>query len=159
MFSDYNYISDSNFNFKKKDPFEIIDRIEDTMSPNLLHPMHYSKTGWEYDAIFTEAFKLYIKTIHNNFLINPTYKSQVGDSLIEKFKKEIIMNIFVLNTLGIGEDIVELISHDISIKGIIGLSYRKKTSKISDYSYQGNFCKKIGIDFIEVDSYNLQKKR
>ena len=36
MFSDYNYISDSNFNFKKKDPFEFIDRIEDTMIQILL---------------------------------------------------------------------------------------------------------------------------
>ena len=41
MFSDYNYISDSNFNFKKKDPFEFIDAnqepIEDPPSKQWIH--------------------------------------------------------------------------------------------------------------------------
>ena len=65
------------------------------------------------------------------------------------------MNIYVLNTLGIGEDTIDLISQEHSLKGIIGLSERKKNDKISDYEYQGNFAKQIHIDFIEVESYAL----
>lgn len=69
------------------------------------------------------------------------------------------MNIYVLNTLGIGEDSVEIISHEIKIKGIIGLSKRDRTDKISDYSFQGHFSKKMGIQFVEVSSYTLSDER
>jgi len=65
------------------------------------------------------------------------------------------MNIYVLNTLAIGEDTMEILSHELTLKGIIGLSKRGKSDAISDYSYQGNFAKQVNLDFIEVDSYAL----
>ena len=65
------------------------------------------------------------------------------------------MNIYVLNTLGIGEDIIEILSQELTLKGIIGLSERENSDKISDYKYQGSFAKQVNIDFIGVDSYTL----
>ncbi len=69
------------------------------------------------------------------------------------------MNIFVLNTVGIGEDTIELVSREIEIKGIIGLSQREATDKISDYSFQSDFSKKMGFDFVEVESYGLSDEK
>jgi len=69
------------------------------------------------------------------------------------------MNVYVLNTLGIGEDTIELISHEIKIKGVIGLSKRDRTDKISDYSFQGHLSKKMGIQFVEVSSYTLSDEK
>ncbi len=65
------------------------------------------------------------------------------------------MNIYILNTLGIGEDTIEILSQELVLKGIIGLSEREKSDEISDYKYQGNFAKEVNIDFIEVNSYSL----
>ena len=65
------------------------------------------------------------------------------------------MNIYILNTLAIGADTTELISKEIKIKGVIGLSDRDKNDKISDFAYQQDFCNKLDIPFIEVSSYNL----
>jgi methionyl-tRNA formyltransferase len=68
------------------------------------------------------------------------------------------MNVYVLNTLGIGLDSISLINSQLKISGVIGLSDREGTDQISDFSYQAGFCKQKGIDFIEVDSYGLTKE-
>lgn len=65
------------------------------------------------------------------------------------------MNIYILNTLAIGTDTIELISKEIKIKGVIGLSDRERNDKISDFVYQKDFCNKLDIPFIEIKSYNL----
>lgn len=67
------------------------------------------------------------------------------------------MNIFVINTVGSGLDIVSLIHNELKIQGLIGLSEREPGDKISDYVYQKSFCDDMVIDFVEVDSYPLSK--
>lgn len=80
MFSDDNYISDSCFNFRGKNPFEFIKGIKSKMIQILLHPMHYSEQGWGYDDILVDSFRLYMNQIHESFLVNATYREQVGDN-------------------------------------------------------------------------------
>jgi hypothetical protein len=86
-FSDDNYISDSMFLFRGKDPYEFLKNINKNMIQILLHPMHYTETGGGYDEIFCDYFIRYINEVHNSFKINSTYLEQVGDDLIAIFKK------------------------------------------------------------------------
>lgn len=65
------------------------------------------------------------------------------------------MNIYILNTIAVGTDIIELISKEIKIEGVIGLSDREKNDKISDFFYQQDFCNKLNIPFIELSSYDM----
>jgi len=65
------------------------------------------------------------------------------------------MNIYVLNTMSIGLDTIGLISKEVTIQGIIGLSDRESNDKLSDFCHQKDFCKQINIPFIEVESYAL----
>lgn len=65
------------------------------------------------------------------------------------------MKIFVLSTLGIGADIIDLFQRQIKISGVIGLSNRERTDAISDYVYMADFCQSKGIEFIEVNHYGL----
>ena len=68
------------------------------------------------------------------------------------------MNIYILNTLGSGMDIISLLDKDINITGVIGLGKRKKDDKISDYIYQNQFCKDKKIPFIELKTYNISNR-
>ena len=65
------------------------------------------------------------------------------------------MKIYVLNTLSIGEDSIELLSRGIDIIGVIGLSNREPGDAISDFAYQKVFCDKQKLKFIEIDDYSL----
>ena len=62
------------------------------------------------------------------------------------------MKIYVLNTLSIGEDSIELLSRGIDIIGVIGLSNREPGDAISDFAYQKVFCDKQKLKFIEIDA-------
>ena len=68
------------------------------------------------------------------------------------------MKVYFLNTMSSGLETISLIQKKHSIDGIIGLSHREKNDLISDYVYQADFCNSHGLDFIEVDGYNLQNK-
>ncbi|MEO8149873.1 MAG: formyltransferase family protein [Bacteroidia bacterium] len=65
------------------------------------------------------------------------------------------MNIYILNTMNSGLDVVNHLLKHISISGVIGLSERDQTDLISGYVYQKEFCKKNNLKFIEVSSYSL----
>ena len=65
------------------------------------------------------------------------------------------MEVFVLNTLGIGLDAIDLISKQIKIRGIIGLSDREHNDSISDFVYQVEYCQSQNMQFIELDHYDL----
>ena len=65
------------------------------------------------------------------------------------------MNVYVLNTLCIGLDTMDLVRKRLPIQGVIGLSERDSSDSISDYVYQSRFCKDRGLDFIEVSTYGL----
>jgi hypothetical protein len=81
LFSDSNYISDSCYDFRGKNPFEFIEGIDKSMIQVLLHPMHYSEEGDGYDKVIPRTLLDNINIVHNNFSVNKTYSSQVGESL------------------------------------------------------------------------------
>lgn len=66
------------------------------------------------------------------------------------------MNVYIINTLSIGEDSIELLSRELNIKGVIGLSDRSPSDSISGFSYQKNYCIINNLNFIEVESYSLK---
>ncbi len=66
------------------------------------------------------------------------------------------MNVYVLNTLGAGLDTVGLLSAEVEIRGIIGLTERSVGDAISGYVYQREFCESRGIDFVPIESYALK---
>lgn len=68
------------------------------------------------------------------------------------------MNIYLLNTLDFGIDLINIIRKQIDVKGIIGLSDRHSSDKISGFVYQKKICKELNIDFIEVENYELNSE-
>lgn len=68
------------------------------------------------------------------------------------------MNIFILNTLSIGQDTIDFLSKEIKISGIIGLSKRDASDIISDYTYQKQYCETKKIPFIKVSDYSLKNE-
>lgn len=68
------------------------------------------------------------------------------------------MNIYILNTLGIGYDLISLLTGKIPIAGIIGLSDRESTDTISDFVYQYDFCKANNLSFIQMETYSLSSE-
>lgn len=87
LFSDNNYISDSRFDFRGKEPFEFIENIENNMIQILLHPLHFSNEGWGYDDIVYLSFKRHIESILSNFMMNSTFKSHISKTKIELIKR------------------------------------------------------------------------
>jgi methionyl-tRNA formyltransferase len=65
------------------------------------------------------------------------------------------LNIYVLNTLGIGLDSIGVLARGLELSGVIGLSKRPETDKVSDYVYQKRFCECNGLPFTEVSTYDL----
>lgn len=86
LFSDDNYMSDSCFSFRGKDPFEFIEKVENNMIQICLHPELYSKTGYNYKVLICNHFLRYINETHNRLLINKTYNKQVGLAIMPVFK-------------------------------------------------------------------------
>ncbi len=68
------------------------------------------------------------------------------------------MNIYVLNTISVGEDTIELLCNELKINGVIGLSDDEHGDKISGFSYQKKFSEKQNLNFIEVQDYNLENQ-
>lgn len=67
------------------------------------------------------------------------------------------MKLYVLSTLSFGIDFINIIKEHMDISGVIGLTEKKTDDGISGYMHLADYCKKIGIHFIEVDSYGLTK--
>ena len=65
------------------------------------------------------------------------------------------MNIYVLNTLQIGMDTVNILKKHLRIAGVIGLSQREATDKISGYVYLKSYCEDNGFAFVETEQYSL----
>lgn len=89
LFSNENYISDSRFLFRGKNPFEFLKNIDKGMIQILLHPMHYSITGGGYDEILCNTFIRYMNDIHNTFKENSTYFDQIGEDFISILKNRL----------------------------------------------------------------------
>ena len=83
FFSDNNYISDSCFSFRNKNPFLFLNNINNSMIQILLHPMHFSNTKEDYIEIFDKGFKRYQHNIHTNFFENPIYQKQFKDKFLK----------------------------------------------------------------------------
>lgn len=66
--------------------------------------------------------------------------------------------IFVLNTLGIGIEILDLIKDKFDIKGIIGLSnHGIDFNKVSGYVHMKSYCEKNIIPYYEMKTYSLDQ--
>jgi len=65
------------------------------------------------------------------------------------------MNIYVLNTLEIGLNSINIIKKHLDIRGVIGLSKRDATEKISGYTYIKPYCQEKDLEFIEIQDYSL----
>lgn len=68
------------------------------------------------------------------------------------------MNIFVLNTLQTGIDVLRLIKDEIPIKGYFGLSQSRGREDVSGFVNAIENCKQWGIDYHELKSYNISKE-
>lgn len=79
FFSDESYMSDSCMDFRGKDPFEFVSKAKEKPIQILLHPLHYTENGEDYIGIFTNYILGLTDLIDNNFMVNPTYSSLVGD--------------------------------------------------------------------------------
>jgi len=89
LFSDENYISDSRYSFRGKNPYEFLKKIEKSMIQILLHPMHYSEKGNGYDSVLTDTFLKYMTDVHETFLVNSTYVEQVGNDFVKLLKNRL----------------------------------------------------------------------
>lgn len=69
------------------------------------------------------------------------------------------MNIYILCTNNARLETILIINKEFPIKGIIGLSKRKPTDKVSSYLYMKPFCKQNNINFTEVDNYSLKDEK
>ena len=87
LFSNENYISDSSKNFRGKNPFDFLERIEKSMVQVLLHPMHYSQDGDNYEGVVCKSILSHANRIHNVFLENKTYIQDVKGSIEDSLKK------------------------------------------------------------------------
>jgi UDP-4-amino-4-deoxy-L-arabinose formyltransferase/UDP-glucuronic acid dehydrogenase (UDP-4-keto-hexauronic acid decarboxylating) len=69
------------------------------------------------------------------------------------------MNIYVLSTNEARLDAIAQINKEFPIKGLIGLSKREVTDKISGYFYMKPFCQKNNLEFVAVDDYSLKNEK
>jgi len=65
------------------------------------------------------------------------------------------MNIYALCATTSARDLLRLLCQDIPLKGIIGLSQRKPNDIPPGYCHFAEEAAKIGVDYIEVESYSL----
>jgi methionyl-tRNA formyltransferase len=65
------------------------------------------------------------------------------------------MKIYILNTLEIGINSINILKKNLDISGVIGLSERDDSDKISGYKYLKRYCHDNNLQFIEVESYTL----
>lgn len=69
------------------------------------------------------------------------------------------MNIYILNTIEVGVNSVNILNRHLDIRGIIGLTERSSSDAISGYIYQEEYCRKNNLDFIPVERYSLSSTR
>lgn len=75
------YLSDSCFSFRGKNPFELIKKIGESNIQILLHPVHFSDDGGEYDQILPKLFASQVENFHNScIVVNKKYHENIGDS-------------------------------------------------------------------------------
>ena len=79
IFSDEAYMSDSRMSFKGKNPFEFVKKAKKQPIQILLHPLHYTENGGNYLEIFANFILNMIEMIDENFKVNSTYSSLIGD--------------------------------------------------------------------------------
>ena len=88
LFNDQNYISDSCYSFRNKNPFQFINHVKTQMIQILLHPIHYSLDGGGYDKVLINSLERFISDVHGDFLVNSAYRKQIGGDLVATFRRE-----------------------------------------------------------------------
>lgn len=66
--------------------------------------------------------------------------------------------LYILGTLEITAEIIDLLHKKIKIDGVFGLKKIDNNEKIASYYYLREFCKNKNIDFIELESYSIVKE-
>lgn len=69
------------------------------------------------------------------------------------------MKIYILNTLELGVNSTDILKKHLEIDGVIGLSERDPTDKISGYIYLKQHCQENNFEFIEVEDYRLSSPK
>lgn len=85
LFSDENYISDSCMSFRGKNVLTFFNKEIDKPFQLLLHPLHFSETGGDYNVIFTKFAQTFLSYIEGDFRENKTYNEQVKIPLNDQF--------------------------------------------------------------------------
>lgn len=88
LFSDENYISDSCYSFRNKDPFEFVKGINKQMVQILLHPIHYSNQGDGYKGVIIRSLERHMNEVHEEFLSNHTYREEIEGDLVNAFRRD-----------------------------------------------------------------------
>lgn len=65
------------------------------------------------------------------------------------------MNIYILNTLVTGFNSINILKRHLELHGVIGLSKRDATDKISGYRYLKQYCRENDLNFVELQSYSI----
>lgn len=78
FFSEKTYISDSMRNFRGKDPFEWVNKGETQIVQFLIHPMHYSKSGYGYRTMLRNKVMHDAEKLDAYFRLNSAYVDEVG---------------------------------------------------------------------------------
>ena len=70
------YLSDARFDFRFKNPYDLIEKISESFIQISLHPLHYSDKGnKDYINIFNNLFKQRLKYFDKMQMANTKYKS------------------------------------------------------------------------------------
>lgn len=89
IFSPDNYIADSRMDFRGKNPFEFVKKVESGPVQVLLHPIHFTESGSDYPEIMSAVARRFIDGLHTLVLPNSTYASQMkNESLLNFFKNQ-----------------------------------------------------------------------
>ncbi len=89
IFSNENYISDSQMHFRGKDIYGFLDNIKNSHIQVLLHPMHFSEKGYGYDTILKKYINNVLNDLHEYFSTNTTYQQQTKGKLLELLKQDL----------------------------------------------------------------------
>ena len=82
------YISDSQKNFRNKDPYKFVEAAKSHVVQILLHPAHWGLTERSYLGICEEVLNGYCHRMEDIMAVNETFRKTIGDdSLIDCYKR------------------------------------------------------------------------
>ena len=86
IFSDEQYIADSQRKFRGKDPYRFVLGITERPIQINFHPVHFSENGDDYSGVFTSFATEWMNNLDDIFKVNATYNKEMGGSLVDRLK-------------------------------------------------------------------------